>query len=245
LGNNSPLDGDSSSLPPPPNYASVILEIQQQQNQQLPSLLGASALPPPTYSDILQSSNISKGHHHQPAFTLCHSQSRTLGRTLGEEKDQQQQQRGSLRRIASDLTARDIARMLRASFRRTNAAAVANSSRSDATAADAATSNEISFTRESGQSQAIIAIPVPGPSSSSSSSRHFLGRNRNSAASTAALIFNETEQSGSEFDTQNGQLHSFPRSRMDLEDLEEFHRPMTVVTLETWACPSHPDDSEA
>ena len=118
----STSSSSAADLPPPPAYSSVILEINAQQLQQQQSLCNSSALTNPAtntghsvntaLTPILMSpatTDVGEESDAKPSKPA----SQTLGKTLGESKE-----RASLRRIASDITPRDIARLLRASFRR-------------------------------------------------------------------------------------------------------------------------------
>ncbi|CAG7659297.1 unnamed protein product [Allacma fusca] len=113
LGGGPSSSTTSAELPPPPNYASVILEINA---QQLAACNNSSITRTnPVQINSLAPIIVTPNDHNLPIPNIqgTAKKSLTLGRTLGESKE-----RSSLRRIASDITPRDIARLLRANFRR-------------------------------------------------------------------------------------------------------------------------------
>jgi hypothetical protein len=112
----------AENQPPPPNYASVILEINSQ-SQQDPAACSSAmsttptiSISPPGETREIGTSYVSDPSS-KPVFKINLTQCHTLGRVLEPDATTAAKTRGSLRRIASDITPREVARILRASFR--------------------------------------------------------------------------------------------------------------------------------
>lgn len=116
----------ADNLPPPPNYAPVILEINSQRSIiSNTSDANGSMIPPPEYEEATQLGIKSEVLGAEGGLDLSKVSAKglyqiQLSQTLGRSLAEGSKERASLRRIASDITPRDIARMLRASLRRAN-----------------------------------------------------------------------------------------------------------------------------
>lgn len=226
---SSPSSGPSTSssspdnLPPPPNYASVILEINSQRTHQssscpqtssrgASSLLNPIMVPPPTYDESTmaeptrsENSNNNKDINGKPGESSTDGTrlyqiqlSRTLGRSLADGS----KERASLRRIASDITSRDIARMLRASLRRTN-----RDSPEASTSAAAAHHGATSYSANSSPSQGII-VTIPTSSS--------IAEGGNSSGAPCEYTFGPNSMEKVEYDLEMINDFSHPENQLHL-----------------------------
>lgn len=186
---SSQTPGGSQDAPLPPTYASVVVEIQNARglssSDEAASCSTASVgptlllPPPPDY----ESSHVNKLHD---GGIVYHTQlSKTLGRSLaqaGAGKD-----RASVRRICSDISPRDVARVLRSSMIRRDNESIWGVQSLDTHNTDSTSSRNASE-EVAGSSGTGDSYVVPSYSDASELNQK---RSRRSTDSQLALIFSE------------------------------------------------------